>query len=75
MENEFNRSGLPPYGEGQEEWDPEELEWGVDELGEPADRPGLRRPAPRRDRRRLGRTVTAQGMVGLLLLLMFAIAI
>jgi len=64
MASEFDRSGLLSYDEEQEEWGTEGLE--------PA--PPVRRPVSR-GRRRMGRTLTLRGVLGLLLLVLLAVAV
>lgn len=74
MKSESNRPGPSLYGDEQEEWGPEEVEWAMDEAGEPIDRFGVRPPVVRR-RSRPGRVVPPRGVVGLLLLVLLAVAI
>ncbi len=64
MASEFDRSGLLAYDEEQEEWDAEGLEAA----------PPVRR-AVSRGRGRLGRTLTLRGVLGLLLLVLLAVAV
>ncbi|MBC8448771.1 MAG: SH3 domain-containing protein [Chloroflexi bacterium] len=75
MQNEFDRPELPPYEDEVEEWTPEEVAWGVDEPEQPGIYPRVARAGSSRSRRRLGRSMTLRGLLGLLLLLLLAVAV
>jgi len=75
MQSDFHRSQLPPVEDEQEEWVPEEGEWGLGEPEQAGTYPRVGGASARRGRRRLGRSMTLRGLLGLLLLLLLAVVL